>query len=269
MEAAYIAKMRGHEVVLCEKTQELGGLLRLAAVPIGKQELCKVIKFMTRRLQNAGVEIRKNCEVTPDMIASEFAGYEVLCASGAKAKEIEAFGCFRQTMTADDILSGKGFPGRKVVILGGGSVGCETADYLAPLIDDRFPANRDVTVIEMTDALMAGEGGAAKSILTQRLMRKGVTIELKSTVSKVDETTITYIKNGTEHVIDDADTLVFAVGYTPAPVNFEGAHVLGDCHQVGNLKMRLQKHMHLRKNCKTMQHNIEIEEKKFKFGGYV
>lgn len=88
----------------------------------------------------------------------------------------------------------------------------------------------------MTDALMAGEGGAAKSILTQRLMRKGVTIELKSTVSKVDETTITYIKNGTEHVIDDADTLVFAVGYTPAPVNFEGAHVLGDCHQVGNLK---------------------------------
>lgn len=236
MEAAYIAKMRGHEVVLCEKTQELGGLLRLAAVPIGKQELCKVIQFMVRRLQNAGVEIRKNCEVTPDMIAAEFAGYEVLCTSGAKAKEIEAFKCFRQTITADDILSGKGFPGRKVVILGGGSVGCETADYLAPLIDDRFPANRDVTVIEMTDALMAGEGGAAKSVLTQRLMRKGVKIELKSTVSKVDETTITYIKNGTTYVIDDADTLVFAVGYTPAPVNFEGAHVLGDCHQVGNLK---------------------------------
>lgn len=236
MEAAYIAKMRGHEVVLCEKTQELGGLLRLAAVPIGKQELCKVIQFMTRRLQNTGVEICKNCEVTPDMIASEFAGYEVLCTSGAKAKEIEAFKCFHQTMTADDILSGKGFPGRKVVILGGGSVGCETADYLAPLIDDRFPANRDVTVIEMTDALMAGEGGAAKSVLTQRLMRKGVKIELKSTVSKVDETSITYIKNGTEYVIDDADTLVFAVGYTPALVNFEGVHVLGDCNQVGNLK---------------------------------
>ncbi len=49
MEAAYMAKMRGHEVVLCEKTAELGGLLRLAAVPIGKQELCRVIKFMSRR----------------------------------------------------------------------------------------------------------------------------------------------------------------------------------------------------------------------------
>lgn len=236
MEAAYIAKMRGHEVVLCEKTEEMGGLLRLAAVPIGKQELCKVIKYMIRRLQNNGVEIRRNCEVTPDLIASEFDGYEVICTTGAKAKEIEEYKCFKQTMTADDILSGKGFPGRKVVILGGGSVGCETADYLAPLIDDRFPANRDVTVIEMTDALMAGEGGAAKSVLTQRLMRKGVNIELKSTVTKVDETTITYEKGGREYVIDDADTLVFAVGYTPVPIAYTNMHILGDARQVGNLK---------------------------------
>lgn len=236
MEAAYIAKMRGHEVVLCEKTEELGGLLRLAAVPIGKQELCKVIKYMVRRLQNTGVEIRRSCEVTPEMITSEFSGYEVICTTGAKAKEIEPYQCFKQTMTADDILSGKGFPGRKVVVLGGGSVGCETADYLAPLIDDRFPANRDVTVIEMTDALMAGEGGAAKSVLTQRLIRKGVKIELKSTVTKVDETTITYQKGGKEYVIDDADTLVFAVGYTPVPVAYENMHILGDADQVGNLK---------------------------------
>lgn len=238
MEAAYVAKMRGHEVVLCEKEKELGGLLRLAAVPIGKQELCKVIKFMDRRLRNAGIKVIKGCEVTPQMLEEEYAGYEVVCTSGARAKEIEAFRCFKQTMTADDILSGKAFPGRRIVILGGGSVGCETADYLAPLINDMFPANREVTVIEMTDSLMAGEGGAAKSVLTQRLMRKGVRIELKSTITKVDETTITYSKNGEEHVIEDADTLVFAVGYTPAPVlgPSERVHLIGDCDKVGNLK---------------------------------
>lgn len=238
MEAAYVAKMRGHEVVLCEKEKELGGLLRLAAVPIGKQELCKVIKFMDRRLRNAGIKVIKGCEVTPQMLEEEYAGYEVVCTSGARAKEIEAFRCFKQTMTADDILSGKDFPGRRIVILGGGSVGCETADYLAPLINDMFPANREVTVIEMTDSLMAGEGGAAKSVLTQRLMRKGVRIELKSTITKVDETTITYSKNGEEHVIEDADTLVFAVGYTPAPVlgPSERVHLIGDCDKVGNLK---------------------------------
>ena len=150
MEAAYVAKKRGHEVILCEKSGEFGGLLRLAAVPIAKQELCKVIKFMARRLRNEGIEVRMNCEVTPEMLAGEFKDYEVVCSTGAVPKEIPPFKVFKQTMTADDVLAGRKYPGRKIVILGGGSVGCETADYLAPLIDDMFPANRDITVIEMT-----------------------------------------------------------------------------------------------------------------------
>ena len=236
MEAAYVAKKRGHEVVLCEKENELGGLLRLAAVPISKQELCKVIKFMARRLDNEGIDVRTGCEVTPQMLADEFKDYEIICSTGAKPKEIEAFKQFKQTMTADDILSGRKFPGRKIVILGGGSVGCETADYLAPLINDLFPANRDVTVIEMTGSLMTGEGGAAKSRLTQRLMSKGVKLLLNAQVKKVDESTITYEQDGEEHTIKDADTLVFAVGYTPTKVEYENAHYIGDCDKVGNLK---------------------------------
>lgn len=236
MEAAYVAKKRGHEVVLCEKENELGGLLRLAAVPISKQELCKVIKFMARRLNNEGIDVRLGCEVTPQMLETEFKDYEIICSTGAKPKEIEAFKQFKQTMTADDILSGRKFPGRKIVILGGGSVGCETADYLAPLVNDLFPANRDVTVIEMTGSLMTGEGGAAKSRLTQRLMSKGVKLLLNAQVKKVDENTITYEQDGEEHKIKDADTLVFAVGYTPTKVEYENAHYIGDCDKVGNLK---------------------------------
>lgn len=236
MEAAYVAKKRGHEVVLCEKEKELGGLLRLAAVPISKQELCKVIKFMARRLNNEGIDVRTGCEVTPQMLEDEFKDYEIICSTGAKPKEIEVFKQFKQTMTADDILSGRKFPGRKIVILGGGSVGCETADYLAPLVNDLFPANRDVTVIEMTGSLMTGEGGAAKSRLTQRLMSKGVKLLLNAQVKKVDESTITYEQDGEEHTIKDADTLVFAVGYTPTKVEYENAHYIGDCGKVGNLK---------------------------------
>ncbi|MDD6032163.1 MAG: FAD-dependent oxidoreductase [Oscillospiraceae bacterium] len=248
MEAAYVARKRGHQVVLCEKQSELGGLLRLAAVPIGKQDLCKVIKYMTRRLYNEGIEVRLGCEVTPDMLQGEFKGWEVICSTGAVPKTIDAYKCFKQTMTADDILSGRGFPGRKIVILGGGSVGCETADYLAPLINDLFPANRDVTVIEMTNQLMTGEGGPARSAVTQRLMRKGVHLELSSTVTSVDETTITYLKDGVEHVIRDADTLVFAVGYTPAPAICENAHLIGDCDKVGNLKDAIAAAHQLAKN---------------------
>ncbi len=118
MEAAYVAKKRGHEVILCEKSGEFGGLLRLAAVPIAKQELCKVIKFMARRLKNEGIEVRMNCEVTPEMLAGEFKDYEVVCSTGAVPKEIPPFKVFKQTMTADDVLAGRKYPGRKIVILG-------------------------------------------------------------------------------------------------------------------------------------------------------
>ena len=55
---------RGHHVVLCEKEEEPGGLLRIAAVPIAKQDLTKVVKYMMGKLRAYGVEIRGNCQVT-------------------------------------------------------------------------------------------------------------------------------------------------------------------------------------------------------------
>ena len=238
MEAAYVAHQRGHEVVLCEKSNELGGQLRIAAVPIAKQELCRVIKYMKRRLDNAGIEVRLNTEVTEEMLNNEFKDYEIICSCGAVSKEIPPFKVFKNCMTADEVLSGTKYPGRNIVVLGGGSVGCETADFLAPLINDLFPMNRKVTILEMTNSLMPGEGGAAKSRLTQRLMQKGVKIELSAQVTKVDENTITYVKDGAEHVISDADTLIFAVGYAPKKIeiNSDKVHYIGDCDKVGTLK---------------------------------
>src|SRR5699024_7969928 len=55
MEAAFVAAKRGHHVVLCEKDAELGGLMRIAAVPIAKQDLTRLIQYMARRLEGAGV----------------------------------------------------------------------------------------------------------------------------------------------------------------------------------------------------------------------
>ena len=243
MEAAYIAKKRGHHVILCEKQGELGGLLRLAAVPIGKQDLARVIKFMRRRLEEVDVEIRLNTEVTAEMLQNEFAGYEVIASTGASPIVIQPFTGFKQWMTADDILAGRAFPGRKVVIIGGGSVGCETADYLAPIVNDRFPRNRDITVIEMADEIMLKEAGAVRSNLVLRMMKKGIHIITKATVDRVEESAIHYTQGGNSYVIDDADTLVFATGYKVDPAMEEMLkaagvtyHMVGDAGAVGNLK---------------------------------
>ena len=63
------------------------------------------------------------------------------------------------------------------------------------MINDLFPTNRDITLIEMTKGLMTGESGATKSLLTRRMMEKGVKIELNSKITYVDENTIKYEKN--------------------------------------------------------------------------
>lgn len=243
MEAAFVAAKRGHHVVLCEKDAELGGLMRIAAVPIAKQDLTRLIQYMARRLEGAGVEVRLNCAVDKAMLEGEFKGWEVIAGAGAQPIVVPAFTGFKQWMTADDVLAGRAFPGRKIVVIGGGSVGCETADYLAPLVNDLYPRNREITLLEMAPGVMASESGPGRSLLVQRMMAKGVQMICGAKVEKVDESSIWYTKDGQQHCIADADTLVLAMGYKADPALEEmlkaaGAsyHLIGDAAKVGTIK---------------------------------
>lgn len=243
MEAAFVAAKRGHHVVLCEKDAELGGLMRIAAVPIAKQDLTRLIQYMARRLEGAGVEVRLNCAVDKAMLEGEFKGWEVIAGAGAQPIVVPAFTGFKQWMTADDVLAGRAFPGRKIVVIGGGSVGCETADYLAPLVNDLYPRNREITLLEMAPGVMASESGPGRSLLVQRMMAKGVQMICGAKVEKVDESSIWYTRDGQQHCIADADTLVLAMGYKADPALEEmlkaaGAsyHLIGDANKVGTIK---------------------------------
>ena len=243
MEAAYVAHKKGHHVVLCEASDKLGGQINIACVPISKQELTKVVIYLAHRLEANDIEVRLNTPVTKELLETEFKDYEVIAAAGAKPNVINAFTNFKQWATADDILGGIAFPGQKIIIIGGGSVGCETADYLAPLLNDRFMRNRDVTVLEMDKEILMKETGAGRSVLVQRMMAKGIHIECNAKVINTTETTITYEQNGKEYAIEDADTLIFANGYhidnaiedmlKETGVTY---HLIGDGHKVGNIK---------------------------------
>ncbi len=142
-----------------------------------KQELTRVIKYQyRRRLAEAGVTCVFGTELTAEDIQRDYAGYEVVLAYGAEPIAPAFMQGFKQVMTADDLLGGKAFPGKKIVIVGGGTVGCETADYLAaPLVNDLSPTNRDVTVIEMTKTLAANEGGAGRAVLITRMLSRAFT----------------------------------------------------------------------------------------------
>ena len=114
---------------------------------------------------------------------------------------------------------------------------------MAPLLNDRFIRNRDITILEMAKEIMMTESGAGRSLLVQRMMGKGIKIECEAKVTAVTEDTITYEQHGTLHTITDADTLVFANGYhiesgvedmlKEAGVSYQ---LIGDGHKVGNIK---------------------------------
>lgn len=253
MEAAFVAHKRGHHVVLCEKDDKLGGEMNLAAVPIAKQDLTLVIKYMAHKLE--GVDVRLNTEVTLEMLQNEFKDYEVIAGTGASPIVINPFTQFKSWMTADDVLAGRAFPGRKIVIIGGGSVGCETADYLAPLINDLFPRNRDVTILEMANGVMMNESGPGRSLLVRRMMEKGVKIITSAKVDSVTETEINYTLDGVTHTIKDADTLIFAAGYKKNPAVEEmleesglNYHMIGDAHEIGNIKTAITEAYNLTKD---------------------
>ena len=253
MEAAFVAHKRGHHVVLCEKDDKLGGEMNLAAVPIAKQDLTLVIKYMAHKLE--GVDVRLNTEVTLEMLKNEFKDYEVIAGTGASPIVINPFTQFKSWITADDVLAGRAFPGRKIVIIGGGSVGCETADYLAPLINDLFPRNRDVTILEMADGVMMNESGPGRSLLVRRMMEKGVKIITSAKVDSVTETEINYTQDDVTHTIKDADTLIFAAGYKKNPAVEEmleesglNYHMIGDAHEIGNIKTAITEAYNLTKD---------------------
>lgn len=255
MEAAFVAAKRGHHVVLCDKQDALGGTVRIAAVPIAKQDLTQLIKYQAHKLEQAGVEVHLNTEVTLDMIQDQYAGYEVILSNGSTPVVPGFMTAFKDCMTADDVLYGRKFPGRKIVVIGGGSVGCETADYLAPVLNDRFPRNREIILIEMAHEIMTNESGPGRSLLVQRMMQKGVQILCDVKVESVDIDTIRYSKDGEVHEIKDADTLVLAMGYRPnntlqeqmreAGIPFSA---LGDCKQSGNIKSAISQGYELARN---------------------
>ena len=132
---------------------------------------------------------------------------------------------------------------KKILVIGGGSVGCETADYLAPLVYDRLPRDRKVTVIEMAPEVMATESGPGRSLLVQRMMKKGIELICNAKVEKVEKDKIYYSINGETHYISDADTLIFAVGYRADKALADTLnelkityHTIGDANSVGTIK---------------------------------
>lgn len=203
-EAAIAAAMRGHKVTLFEATDRLGGQWLAAAVPPGKQEFLTFTAWQKQQLDRLGVSIRLNGELTADIVQRDKPDV-MLVASGSRAAMPPIRGIYQpHVVTANDVLLGRVTVGQNVVVIGGGLVGVETADYLAGY-------GKRVTIVEMLSAVATEAEANSKYFLMQRLEQNHVNIFTDSKVQEIGDTFVSIVKDGRQIQIP-ADTVVMAAG---------------------------------------------------------
>lgn len=202
VEAARIAAMRGHEVALYEKSDKIGGQIFQAMAPPHKENMKPLIQYLGTQLKIHGVEVHLNTEMTAEKIV-EINPDAVVCATGVKPSVLPIPG-FDRVVQAKDILMGAAC-GKDAVIIGGGSVGCETAEYLAQ-------QGKQVTVIEMLDQMAEKMVNVARTILMGHLKGLGVNLLTSCKCKEITDTAVVYVDAEGQEFTINADTVVAAVG---------------------------------------------------------
>lgn len=233
MQAAITAARRGHEVTLFEKDNRLGGLLNIADKPPFKERCAKLRQVLSERIRKADIRLHLGTEATAERILA-LAPDHIILATGSLPVMPE-FCRSNRTMTAEQLLAGAP-AGKKLVILGGGSVGCETAEYAAE-------RGHEVTIVEMRSELAPDMEWRWRRFLLPRLDQLGVTILPNTQILSIGENGNIQVQTCGEQekeLPEHFDTLVIALGYhsmnaLKTDLESFGCNVIsiGDCNRIG------------------------------------
>ncbi|WP_456487014.1 FAD-dependent oxidoreductase [Candidatus Alkanophaga liquidiphilum] len=217
MEAARVLRLRGHDVKILEEDERLGGNLLLAAVPPYKSEINNIIQYLTTQMKKLGIAVETGRKATAEEILKLMRGDgydELVVAVGASPAIPEADGVAERlgesVFTAVDLLAGR-VPdekvGESVVVVGGGMVGCETAEFLAA-------RGKKVTIVEMKKRIAEDIGPTTRWTVVKRL-RETPNIQIVTSAklkSVTDRGVVVEANGGREQREIEAATVVLAVG---------------------------------------------------------
>jgi pyruvate/2-oxoglutarate dehydrogenase complex dihydrolipoamide dehydrogenase (E3) component len=209
MECARIASLRGHKVVLYEQDDKLGGQLNKARVPPFKQEIENLIEYLTHQLVTGGVEVKMKSEFTKSTLGQEAADAIVVCA-GATSLRPNLPGFDQENVcSAWDVLSGDSKPGSRVIVIGGGMVGCETAEFLAE-------KGKKVSLVEMLPKLAVDVEESTRDLMLERMKKLGIRTFVNMKVEKIlgDRISLTQVVAQKKKTMK-ADSFIVAMGSSP------------------------------------------------------
>ncbi len=207
MEAAAVASSRGHKVSLFERGSQLGGQLILAARGPYKREIIWAVEDLEKQLYRQKVSIQKGQEVTVEGI-EKFQPEAVIFATGSSPLVPDVEGVNRiNVVTSHDVLSDRAKTGDRVVVIGGGSTGAETAEFLAD-------SGKKVVICEILEDVIMDAEPMARKLMLKRLSEKGVRILITCKAKAIRAEGLAVKRNGKEELIE-ADTVVLSVGMEP------------------------------------------------------
>ncbi len=207
--AAFEAARLGHGVTLFDREKEPGGQIRFAEKAPYKAVYGKWVRALAEKCKKKGVEVRTGREVTEEMIARE-KPEAVILATGADQAACPAEGITASTVCgAWQVLEGKVQPKDHVLIIGGGLVGMETADFLCAR------GMKDVTLVEMLPDSPVSPLTAHGIMLRRRLGEAGAKLLFNTTVKKIEEGSVVITTGGQDRKVEPIDQVILAVGVTP------------------------------------------------------
>ncbi|MGZ3534902.1 MAG: oxidoreductase [Thermodesulfobacteriota bacterium] len=211
LEAARVASMRGHRVVLYEKDTSLGGHLLEASVPNFKKDLATLLGWYKKELTTLNLDIKTGLEVSAELIRKENPDVTILATGSVPIIPNIPGVELEKVSTANDLFHGKKKAQGEVLVVGGGLIGCETALWLAQ-------QGKKVTVVEILGDLMIGGIPVQhmnRLMLLDLLKFHRVEIFTNTSLLEITQNGVDLLDGGSERRNFPADTIVLAVGLKP------------------------------------------------------
>lgn len=208
LEAARVASLKGHDVILFDENTSLGGQLNLACIPPRKNEIKRAIKFLTHSVCSQNVDLRLGKKVTQkDLLTLN--PDAVLVAVGA-SNVIPNINGYNNPIVCDSwkILNGEQQVFGNIAVIGGGMVGCEVAEYLCS------ESKNKVSIIEMDNSIAKGESNTILPTLMNNFTKHNVKIYTNHKVNEIHKDYI-LCENDNNEIKIPCDYVVMAIGARP------------------------------------------------------
>lgn len=229
MEAARVCSLRGHDVTLYEKADRLGGILNVASQPDFKHDMRRLLDYQMNQLRKiAQLKIKMNTEVTGATIRDERPDVIFIATGSVPLREADIEGLENTPfVTPEDVYRGRISQGSKACIIGGGSVGCETALYLAK-------GNWSVVVIEMLPMAASDLFLANREMLLKLLKEYGAEVLTQTKVKNVTPQKVSVTTPSGDRSLE-SDVVVLAIGRQPQNDLVEIANgLVGEVYVIGD-----------------------------------